>query len=71
MRTLIDIPEPIAKALTEIGRRRKKSRASVVRDALQDYLARHGTGDRAAAFGLWGKRAGDGLAWQRRIRSEW
>ena len=24
-----------------------------------------------AAFGLWGNRAGDGLAWQRKMRSEW
>ena len=23
------------------------------------------------AFGLWGKRAGDGLAWHRKMRREW
>ncbi len=71
MRTLIDIPDQIAEALTEIGARRKTSRASVVREALGEYVSRHGAGDPEAAFGLWGKRVGDGLAWQRKIRSEW
>lgn len=71
MRTLIDIPEPIAEALTEIGARRKRSRASVVREALGEYVSRHRAGSLDAAFGLWGKSAGDGLAWQRKIRSEW
>jgi metal-responsive CopG/Arc/MetJ family transcriptional regulator len=71
LRTLIDIPDPMAEALTRIGARRKKSRASVVREALSEYLSRHGTQDPNAAFGLWGRRARDGLAWQRKIRAEW
>jgi metal-responsive CopG/Arc/MetJ family transcriptional regulator len=71
MRTLIDIPEEVVDALSEIGARRKTSRASVVRDALGEYVARHRAGKPDAAFGLWGKSAGDGLAWQRKIRSEW
>jgi hypothetical protein len=71
MRTLIDIPEEMAVALTEIGARRKRSRASVVREALGEYVSRHGTGNPDAAFGLWGKTVGDGLAWQRKIRAEW
>jgi predicted transcriptional regulator len=71
MRTLIDIPDQIAEALTEIGARRKRSRASVVREALSEYLSRHGAGEPNAAFGLWGKRGRDGLAWQRKIRAEW
>ncbi|HWE05147.1 MAG TPA: ribbon-helix-helix protein, CopG family [Rhizomicrobium sp.] len=71
MRTLIDIPDRMAEALTEIGARRKRSRASVVREALSEYLSRHGAGDTNAAFGLWGERGRDGLAWQRKIRAEW
>jgi len=62
MRTLIDIPDRMAEALSEMGARRKTSRASVVREALDEYLLRHGATELDAAFGLWGKRAGDGLA---------
>ena len=71
MRALIDIPDHLAEALTEIGARRKRSRASVVREALGEYVSRHAAGDPDEAFGLWGKSVGDGLAWQRQIRSEW
>ncbi len=71
MRTLIDIPERMAQALAEIGARRKASRASLVREALSEYLLRHCAHDQDAEFGIWGKRAGDGLAWQRKIRAEW
>jgi metal-responsive CopG/Arc/MetJ family transcriptional regulator len=71
MRTLIDIPDRMAEALGAIGARRRVSRASLVREALSEYLDRHGTADRGAAFGLWGRHVRDGLAWQRKIRAEW
>ena len=71
MRTLIDIPEETARALNELGARRKTSRARLVREAIDEYLARQASSDPNAAFGLWGKRVGDGVAWQRKIRAEW
>ena len=71
MRTLIDIPDSMAEVLGEIGSRRKVSRASLVREALREYLTRHRARDLTASFGLWGKGAGDGVAWQRKIRAEW
>jgi metal-responsive CopG/Arc/MetJ family transcriptional regulator len=71
MRTLIDLPEDQLRALTEIGRRTGQSRAAVIRDAVAGYLAtRRGDGE-AAAFGLWGPKAPDGLAYQRKARAEW
>jgi predicted transcriptional regulator len=71
MRALIDIPEDMAKALNELGARRKTSRARLVREAIDEYLARQRAGDPNAAFGLWGRDAGDGVTWQRKIRAEW
>jgi predicted transcriptional regulator len=71
VRALIDIPEEMAQALGELGAKRKTSRARLVRQAIDEYLARQAAGDRNAAFGLWGKGAGDGVAWQRKIRAQW
>lgn len=71
MRTLIDIPERMIEELASIGQQRKTSRATLVREAIGEYLSRHAAPDRRAAFGMWGKRAGDGVAWQRKIRAEW
>jgi metal-responsive CopG/Arc/MetJ family transcriptional regulator len=71
MRTLIDIPEEMAHALNEMGAKRRTSRARLVREAIQEYLSRRNTRDLNAAFGLWGKRTADGVAWQRKIRAEW
>ena len=71
MRTLIDLPDEMARSLDEISAHRKTSRAGVIRDAVREYVSRHKPGRLEDAFGLWGKRVGDGLAFQRRIRSEW
>ena len=71
MRTLIDIPDDMAEALRQFGAKRKASRASLVREALGEYLARQKASDPQRAFGLWGKRAPDGLAYQKKLRSEW
>jgi metal-responsive CopG/Arc/MetJ family transcriptional regulator len=71
MRTLVDIPEQDVRALDELSRRRRVSRARVIRAAIGDYLARHKGRDGEDAFGLWGKGAVDGLEYERRLRSEW
>jgi predicted transcriptional regulator len=68
---LIDIPDPQIEALGELGRRRRMSRAAIIRQAIAEYLSRNGTEDRDSAFGLWGPKAPDGLAYQRRVRAEW
>jgi len=71
MRTLVDIPEHDVQALDELSRRRRVSRAGVIRAAIGDYLARHRCPDGEDAFGLWGKGGEDGLEIERRLRSEW
>jgi hypothetical protein len=71
MRTLLDLPDSDVEALGRIARQRSVSRASLIRDAIHDYLAKTVPSDRDAAFGLWKRRGEDGLDYQRRIRSEW
>lgn len=70
MRTLIDIPDDELQRLDAIGENEQRSRASVVREAIAEYLVNHEASDESA-FGLWGKRAVDGLAYQKKVRSEW
>ena len=72
MRTIIDLPDQQLEALGRISKRRKLSRAELIRQAVDRYLAEHSP-ELGAAFGLW-KRAGareDGLAYQKRLRREW
>ena len=72
MRTIIDIPERQVEALERISRRRKVSRAELIRQAVDRFLAENAP-DAGAAFGLWrkaGKRE-DGVVYQRRLRREW
>jgi hypothetical protein len=71
MRTIIDIPDDQVAQLADVGRRRGVSRAALVREAIGAYLERHGGKARESAFGLWGKGAPDGLAYQRKLRAEW
>lgn len=71
MRTLLDLVDSQVEALDRLAKRRDRSRASLIREAVDDYLRRHGLGSDDEAFGLWGKDAVDGLAFQERARAEW
>jgi predicted transcriptional regulator len=72
MRILIDIPPATVDRLTAISSRRKQPRAAVVREALDRFLKEEDAAQQTseAAFGAWGKGE-DGVAFQRRLRSEW
>jgi metal-responsive CopG/Arc/MetJ family transcriptional regulator len=71
MRTLIDVGETQIRELDELSRREKRSRAALVREAIDDYLAKRRGRRGDEAFGLWGKRKIDGLVYQERVRREW
>ncbi len=71
MRALIDIDEKRLRELDALARREKRSRASLIRQAVDDYLDIHLANDANAAFGLWKDRGVDGLAYQEQMRSEW
>jgi metal-responsive CopG/Arc/MetJ family transcriptional regulator len=71
MRILVDLGEPQVRTLDELSRDDKRSRAALIREAIADYLAKR-RGERGSeAFGLWGKRKVDGLAYQEKVRREW
>jgi metal-responsive CopG/Arc/MetJ family transcriptional regulator len=71
MRTLIDLGDTQVQALDEISKNEKRSRAALIRQAIDDYLARRRSKQEGDAFGLWGKRKVDGLAYQKKVRGEW
>jgi len=71
MRTLVDLGDAQVEALHALARAEKKSRAALIRQAIDDYLAKRHAKRREDAFGLWGKRKVDGLAYQKRMRGEW
>ncbi len=71
MRTLVDLVDSQVEALDRLAKRQDRSRASLVREAVDDYLGRHCLDNGDEAFGSWGKNPTDGLEFQERARSEW
>jgi len=71
MRTLVDIPEDDIEMLNELSAARRVSRSELVRSAIALYLRANGNDLVDDAFGLWAGRKEDGLAYQKRLRSEW
>lgn len=71
MRTLIDIEETDIEQLDAIAVELKQSRASLIREAVAEYLAKRQRKTIDDAFGLWRNHKIDGLAHQRKMRSEW
>ena len=71
MRISVDLNDAQIKALDKMARRRGKSRAALIRRAVDDFLAEHRRAQSDDAFGLWGDRKIDGLKHQEQLRSEW
>ena len=71
MRVVVDLGDKQLQALDALSKRAKRSRTALVRDAVADYLARRQKESGDNAFGLWGGRAIDGLAYQEELRREW
>ena len=71
MRAIIDLDKEMDRALKLLARERGASRAQVVRDAITRYLEGQQAPPTASAFGAWGARCTDGVAYQRRLRKEW
>lgn len=71
MRTLVDLGDAQVEALDELSKKEKRSRAALIRQAIDDYLGRRRDERNGDAFGLWGKRKADGLTYQKKVRGEW
>ena len=57
--------------LDALSKEEKRSRAALIREAIDDYLARRRKKYEGNSFGLWGKRKVDGLVYQEKVRREW
>lgn len=72
MRTIIEIPKEVVEELDRIGTNENRSRASLIRDAIDDFLeTKTDRTDKTASFGIWKNRNVDGLDLQQALRSEW
>lgn len=56
MRTLIDLTDRQGAALDELAKSEKRSRAALIRQAIDDYLDKRRSKQEIDAFGLWGER---------------
>ena len=72
MRTIIDLPNEVLRSLDSVCAAENRSRASVLREALAEYLTRNQPPALDEAFGLWKEGdAKDGLVFQQDLRDEW
>jgi metal-responsive CopG/Arc/MetJ family transcriptional regulator len=71
MRTLVDVGDTQLQELDELSKEEKRSRAALIREAIDDFLAKRRSKHEGDAFGLWGERKIDGLVYQEKARSEW
>lgn len=69
MQVRIDLAEEMMARLDELARVRRTDRVELIRQAVSEFLAKQRAFD--AAFGLWAGRGEDGVAYQKRMRSEW
>lgn len=71
MRVLIGIDDARVEALDNLAKRVRRSRAALIRAAVDEYLDRHSREQVEDGFGLWGEREIDGLAHQESLRRTW
>ncbi len=71
MRALVDLGDAQVRMLDELAKKERQSRAALIRQAIDEYLAKRRSKQIGDAFGLWGHRKTDGLVYQRKMRNEW
>ena len=71
MRALVDLRDSQLRALDRLAKRLDRSRAALIREAVDDYLGRNDPVGDDEAFGAWGAGAVEGLSYQERARAEW
>jgi predicted transcriptional regulator len=61
----------VIQELDQLSKQEKRSRAALIREAIDDFRAQRRSKYQGDAFGLWGKRKVDGLVYRERVRREW
>lgn len=70
-RIQVDLPDAQLEDLERLTTTEGRSRAAIIRDALQAYIAQQNRLASTHAFGLWKNESADGHAYQDNIRSDW
>ena len=72
-RILADLPDEDIKWLDQLASEQGKSRAAVLREAVEAYRAESQTEGFEKYFGLWERHGStvDGLEYERQLRDEW
>jgi predicted DNA-binding protein len=72
MKILIDVPKETVNQLQALAKRRRTSRAEVVRQAVARYVEMNQVAvEEDLVFGMWKGKRQDSLAIEDKIRSEW
>jgi len=74
MRTIVDIPPHDIGVLDSLARHKNASRTELIRQAVQLFIEKNtNLPTLEEMFGLWKdrKEIGDGVEYQRKMRSEW
>ena len=72
MRTIIDIPDTQIKILNKLSKKKRVSRAEIVRQALTNYIADYTRSQKSykLVFGIWKNRKINSLEYQQKLRDE-
>lgn len=71
MRTIIEVSDEVIASLDLIRATDKRSRAAVIREAIDIYLEMKKAPAAEAAFGLWSQNSIDGVKYQSELRNDW
>ena len=73
MRTIVDIPDAQIKILDNLSKKKKLSRAKIIRQALTNYITNCTKSQKGyeSAFGLWKDKKIDSVVYQQKLRGEW
>ncbi len=73
MRTIIDIPDKDIKILNQLSKKKKISRAEIIRQALTNYITEYSKLKKSYrnSFGVWKDKKIDSVKYQKQLRSEW
>jgi metal-responsive CopG/Arc/MetJ family transcriptional regulator len=70
-RILVDLTDAQVEELAALVKAEQRSRASIIREAIEHYIMERKRSAGAEVFGLWKERQVDGVAYQRELREEW
>lgn len=71
MKILLNLEDNIAAELESLSKSMGVSRMFSIKEAVSEYISKHKSKNKDAAFGLWKDRKIDGLSYQRKLRDEW